>query len=307
MGYKPLALINGPFFHHLDHLAPLAYFFECPLFVDDSASYALGKNHYPQVEIHHVETDWMEIAKHYNLLLLSTRYATSEIRAIYHALGITHMRYCFCPHGHSDKNMEIYEGQDIALIYGNKQLGRLNHPEGVHIIGNYRLVFHERFRKTIDLFPQKQKTILYAPTWTDNETSTTFFLHWKELLEKLPSHYNLILKLHPLLEKHHPSHAWEALSYDQVKPNVRVILALPEIYPLLENVDIYLGDYSAVGYDFLHFNRPMFFLAKETRDLHQCGKVVPTVDAFLSHIEDPQTLLHPIRKAFYEDAFSPFF
>ena len=64
-----------------------------------------------------------------------------------------------------------------------------------------------------------------------------------------------------------------------------VLIEFPYIYPLLEFCDIYLGDCSSVGYDFLHLNRPMYFLNPHNRDsnhnscfLHQYGVVIPKRD-----------------------------
>ena len=51
------------------------------------------------------------------------------------------------------------------------------------------------------------------------------------------------------------------------------------IFPLLEVSSIYLGDMSSIGYDFLAFNRPMYFLNEHMLDpkadprvfLYRCG------------------------------------
>ena len=310
---KPVALISGPFFHHLDHLAPLCHFWKCPLLVDDSTTFALGKKYYPEVDIQLTPIDLWGIAQKFNTIVLSTKYAKEELETAYHAMGIHHMRFCYCPHGQSDKGLSDKtmipeETQDIILFYGKKQKERLNLPG--QIIGNFRLAYYEKFKAFFDNLVQQEvpqgKTILYAPTWNDHETATTFFQSWRELISILPDSYNLVIKLHPLLEKHTPGEAHTALSFDKHSPNIRVLFEFPPIYPLLNRTDIYLGDYSSIGYDFLYFNRPLFFLGKHRVPLHDCGMKISSVQEFFQNLNDPQTHLKEKRSAIYAHTFSPF-
>ncbi len=316
--YSPVALISGPFFHHLDHLAPLCHFLDCPLLTDDSTTFSLGKKFYPEVDIRYVTINLRSLSDNYNLIILSTKHAKEELQRVYDALNIYHMRYCYCPHGQSDKgyydkSMHSEEGQDIVLFYGKRQKNLID-PKGTYfIVGNFRLAYYEKFKKELDqsintfLSPlPSQKTILYAPTWNDFETATTFFDSWRELIETLPDHYNLIIKLHPLLEKHYPADTYTALSYDRCKPNVRVLFEMPLIYPLLDRIDIYLGDYSAIGYDFLYFNRPLFFLGQKKVPLHACGKCIHSIDEFYQDLNNLQLELTEARTKEYHNAFSIF-
>ena len=275
---KPLAIITGPLFHHLDHLAPLCYFFQCPLLTDDVQTYTLGKTYYPNVDIQYNPINLETIYQQYDLIFLSTKWAKSALDSIYQiAPTKKRMRFCFCPHGQSDKGLYNQEmicqsHQDILLLYGQKQKKFLEKHhlltpcQNYFIIGNFRLAYYQIMKKTAQKMmlnllqlPKKTKTILYAPTWNDFETKTTFLDTWSDLLKELPREYTLIIKIHPLLEKYFPAHVYQALSQHQTQPNIHVFLDLPLIYPLLNQIDIYLGDYSAIGYDFLYFNRPLFF------------------------------------------------
>jgi hypothetical protein len=316
--YKPVALISGPFFHHLDHLAPLCHFIDCPLLVDDKSTYLLGKKYYPEVDIRLVSLSLKELSSSYNLIILSTKHAKDELSKIYKSMNINFMRFCFCPHGQSDKglfdsNALSESGQDLVLFYGERQKNIIEAKENYFIVGNFRLAYYEKFKAFYDklmdeiLSPlPKQNTILYSPTWNDQETATTFFQFWKELIFLLPDNYNLIVKLHPLLEKHHPAHTYEALSYNQTKPNILTIFEMPLIYPLLNRTDIYLGDYSAIGYDFLYFNRPLFFLGEKKVPLYDCGIQISSVPEFYEKIETTQTHLSKKRMDEYAYTFSPF-
>ncbi len=316
--YKPIALISGPFFHHLDHLAPLCHFLNCPLLVDDKETYDLGKKYYPDVDIQLSFIELRELSKNFNLILLSTKYASLELANSYKAMNINHMRFCFCPHGqsdkgHYDKSMISEENQDIILFYGERQKNIIQPTADFIVTGNFRLSYYEKFKSHFDSlienelkpFPS-QKTILYAPTWNDPETATTFFNSWRDLIDLLPDSYNLIIKLHPLLEKHHPAHAHSALSYDRSKSNLRVLFEMPLIYPLLNRTDIYLGDYSAIGYDFLYFNRPLFFLGNKTAPLHDCGSRISSVLEFYENLTNSQEQLKEKRSEEYLYTFTPF-
>ena len=308
---KAVALISGPFFHHLDHLAPLCHFMECPLLVDDSSTYALGKRYYPEVDIRFEMVDLLEISRLYNTIIVSTKYAKGELEAAYHAMGVTHMRFCYCPHGQSDKGLSDptmipEQNQDIVLFYGEKQKERLK--LNGHVVGNFRLAYYKKFQSFFDALVDEEiprgPTILYAPTWNDHETATTFFQSWRKLISSLPDSYNLVIKLHPLLEKHHPAEAYAALSFDKTKPNLRVLFEFPPIYPLLNRTDIYLGDYSSIGYDFLYFNRPLFFLAQKPVPLHNCGITVSSISEFFKQLENPQEHLTEKRSEEYAHTFS---
>jgi hypothetical protein len=121
-------------------------------------------------------------------------------------------------------------------------------------------------------------------------------------LQQVPSDYNLIVKPHPQLLQVDPARFWAILGKYEKKPNVLFLLDFPLIYPLLSISDLYLGDLSSIGYDFLafnldpavqddkavqdfagsRFNRPMFFLNHQKRTyppdrgvfLFQCGTVI---------------------------------
>ena len=314
--YNPVAMISGPFFHHLDHLAPLCHFLNCPLITDDKTTFDLGKKYYPEVDIKHVTINLKELSETYNLLILSTKYAREDLDRAYNAMNIHHMRYCYCPHGQSDKGfytkeMIAEENQDIILFYGERQRELINPPKDYFVIGNFRLEYYEKFKQFFDdhmntiLGPlPDQKTILYAPTWNDAETFTSFFTSWKELIKELPNNYNLIIKLHPLLEKHYPADTYTAISFDQSRPNVRVLFEVPLIYPILNRVDLYLGDYSSIGYDFLYFNRPLFFLGEKKVPLQKCGLHVKSIKEFYQNLNNEQREHREKRKQEYHYTFS---
>ncbi|MBS0654086.1 MAG: CDP-glycerol glycerophosphotransferase family protein, partial [Verrucomicrobia bacterium] len=108
-------------------------------------------------------------------------------------------------------------------------------------------------------------------------------------------------------------HKYEDLSH------VLFLTDFPTIYPLLNRIDIYIGDMSSIGYDFLTFDRPLFFLNQNKRDpqsdlglyLFRCGvEVLPEkygqiyqiIQNFLQfELRD----FSKIRKEVYDYAFGP--
>ncbi len=315
--FKKIALISGPFFHHLDHLGPLSHFLNCPLVVDDSKTYQLAKKYYPEIDVIYSHIDLKKISESYEMIILSTKYAKEELELAYRAMNIRTMRYCYCPHGQSDKGyydatMIPETNQDFILLYGERQKKLLKEKSNTLVIGNFRLSYYQKFQEFYDTLITSElslnstkKTILYAPTWNDHETSTSFFKNWKNLIEELPSDFNLIIKIHPLLEKYYPGEVYAALNFDRADERIRVLFEMPLIYPLLNQVDIYLGDYSAIGYDFLYFNRPLYFLGENEVPLHECGTRVTSPKEFFQKLNE-QIDLSKKRQQKYQFSFSPF-
>jgi hypothetical protein len=312
--FKPIALLPSDSLHHLDHLAPLCHFLNCPLLTQSREIYNEGLKHYPEVEFHFNEFDLKKIASEFNLILVSSKFAKITCETFYKASEITHMRFCFCPHGLSDKEDKLsYESgnQDISLFYGQKQIDAYEAKENFFITGNYRKAYFEKFKNyqnekasKILCFEKKQKTIFFAPSWDQQQNKSSFKL-WKDLFFKLPSTYNLIIKFHPLILNSHAATIFEAIAHNDVKKNVRIISDYCPIYPILDKTDIYLGDYSSIGYDFLSYNRPLFFLADTFTDLQRAGTKVQDIDDFFQKIEIKNESLKEIRNSIYQYSFLP--
>jgi len=109
-----------------------------------------------------------------------------------------------------------------------------------------RLLNHERYK---DL----PRFTLYAPTWEDSENNGTFWDAFLPLAKTVP---HLLVKVHPNTEK---KFGPQLERMKGLAPHVHFLEEFPPIYPLLERVDLYIGDMSSIGYDFLTFNRPMIF------------------------------------------------
>lgn len=243
------------------------------------------------------------LANSCELLLVSCKHWARELAVLTYTMFNKKLRVCYCPHGNSDKgslnpSSDLLINQDLSLVYGNhmkdmlSSRGVLQSLQGVITTGNYRHAYylqHQKFYDDLvekDIFskcPEAKKIILYAPTWQDPENSTSFFEACDPIIQQLPDDHFLIVKLHPNLENEDPAKVYRLLGkYEHIK-NVLFLIQYPLVYPILNRVDIYLGDFSSIGYDFLCFNRPMFFFHPTTRKrnadlglfLFQCGVEIP--------------------------------
>jgi teichoic acid glycerol-phosphate primase len=334
------ALIFGPHSHHLDHLGPLSQLLNIPLFFTDEELFNQAKTLYPAIDarLHSPLDVATAILKDHRALFscLSKTLIDELFFFAQHALR-KNMTPIWCPHGNSDKGyksgfMKYLSEERAALIYGPKMLeffktcGALEKLCAYVITGNYRLndyrihqTFYDRLSRdhVHRKLPPSERTLLFAPTWQDSEASSSFNDACEILIKNLPLRTNLIIKLHPntLLQE---ERLVEQLQ-DKYSGHSHVLFLnhYPHIYSLLALCDVYIGDASSMGYDFLSFDRPMVFLNQQQRDrntdpgayLFRCGIVLLPKDYPRTYtlIEEllpfDHPLFSPIRKEVYEYTF----
>jgi hypothetical protein len=340
MSRRCAGLIYGKELHHLDHLAPLCSIMHIPLIVTEEEIAQSTRKCYPDVEVIHSE--YLAIAEFlvssFDVIFYSMpRDLFDEIFFFAQKLLQKKVHTIWCPHGNSDKGhsiffMEALRKEEAAVVYGRQMIEFLQKKAAFDqlkahvIVGNYRYAFYLKNKDFYDdlvareisrrLSPAK-RTILYAPTWQDYERSGSFFDAMPHLAENIPSDTNLLVKLHPNLLQQHDILIEEMIDRYNSHSQLLFITNFSPVYPLLNIADIYLGDMSSIGYDFLAFDRPLFFLNQNNRDeaidlglyLFRCGiqikredysKIYSTIDNFF-HFE-----LRPfsqIRKDVYAYAF----
>src|SRR3990172_573500 len=303
------ALIYGPEEHFIDHLAPLCELMQMPLIVTEEEIALLVDKYYPNVDV--LLCDYLVVAQHlvqkFDLIFYSTpRDLFDEVFFFAQKLLNKKLHTIWCPHGNSDKGhqiifMEALQKEEAALVYGQKMIDFMKKKKVFEqlkayvVIGNYRYTFFKQNKKLYEQITAKavlgklapaEKRILYAPTWQDCEKSSSFFEATPHLIEQLPEKHNLIIKLHPNLQKQDPLKVEALLEKYRDHPSVLFLTNFPLIFPLLEIIDIYIGDMSSIGYDFLTFDRPMFFLNQNRRDpetdpglyLFRCGVAIEPQD-----------------------------
>ena len=315
---KLLALCTSGYSHQLDHLVPLCFYLNTPLILTDPQMYSLSQKYYPFTDVQYLpekECSLEFLAKNADLLVLSSKHWAKELSNYFKHLYQKNMRFCYAPHGNSDKGSlrpseDLLFGQDLSFIYGNhmkemlEKRGVLSSLQGVIVTGNYRYDFYKKHKFFFDalakqevfsLFKNNHPILLYAPTWQDPEKSTSFFQSLSPMLDSLPDHFNLLIKLHPNLQRDDPALVYHLIGKYEEKKNVVFLCDYPLVYPLLSQVRAYVGDFSSVGYDFLCFNKPLFFINHQKRDpkkdaglaLFACGKILdPSHPNFFKTIEN---------------------
>ncbi len=324
---RNVAILTGPD-THLDHLGVLSAVLDIPLIVTDERNLLLSQEFYPDLKAQLMGLDELtmeHLACNYDTLFETGKFFAAQLKPFIQLLFGKTMRFVFCPHGNSDKGHSLgqHVDQDISLVYGD-HLHDLLQKNGAakqirHIVrtGNYRYPYYLKHKPFFDALAQKKvfsrfqvekPTILYAPTWNDRENPTSFFEHTDRIIQELSNSYNLLIKLHPFLIEDHPAHTYHIMARYEDHPGVVFLTDFPPIYPLLARCDLYLGDYSSIGYDFLAFDKPLYFFNHSAvSPLQTCGLTIPSEGAsekFLtSSIKECSTRFSEQRKKVYNHAF----
>ncbi len=326
MLHRVAGLIYGPLEHHLDHLAPFCSLMQIPLVLTDEELVRQARLYYPDLEL--LQWDCLEapfeIVRSFDTIFYSTpRILFDEIFFIAEATLRKKIRTIWLPHGNSDKGhasyfMEGLKDEKTLLVYGQKMIDFLRHkiekPMSCIKMGNFRHEYYLRhqgfYKATMEKLslPYKKKTVLYAPTWQDGENSSSFFDAAPRLIEELPSDVFLLIKPHPNLEK--DIRTEQLKLQNENHPNIRFLSGFTPIYPILEKADLYLGDMSSIGYDFLRFNRPMFFFNPTHREsadpglyLHRCGRTLHPDHRLFEILIHDQSHLTAVRQETYAYTF----
>jgi hypothetical protein len=338
--YRAAGLIYGPDAHHIDHLAVICTIMDIPLIVTEDEVAKLVEKYYPNLQLTFLEP--LEVTRHLlqNFDILYSclpRPLIDEIFFLSQRLLGKKIHTIWCPHGNSDKGastffMEGLREEEAALLYGKKMIDFLIEKQAFAqlkasvMTGNFRYQFYRAHKAFYDQALQKElgqsmkpgaRTILYAPTWQDAEKSSSFFDACPTLIETLPENCNLIVKLHPNLFLQDDLKVQRLMWKYEETARLKFITDFPPIYPLLDFVDIYVGDMSSIGYDFLSFDKPMYFFNQNNRNpatdaglyLHRCGISIPHEDyqkvyQIIEHTLPSDTLqFSKIRKETYAYTF----
>ena len=210
-------------------------------------------------------------------------------------------------HGMSDKPFTYdrdFSDYLMCLCAGRRQRDRLranrqNRDVDCALIGFPKF---DRLPTVPRLFRNNKSTLIYCPTWRkEGISSIERFLESPETLERLARCYNLIIKPHPNLfnpaRKFYDPGIVERLERAAQVPDVRVVRA-GNVMGWLEQADLFIGDISSAGYEWLYFDRPMVFLNPRPGVLHpttdpagltylwQCGPVCDQVEALPDFVRD---------------------
>jgi hypothetical protein len=314
---KAIGILPEQHLSYVDHLVPLCQLMQIPILVTDPWMKQLIELYYPPMEILLAEPHDFNLdpfLQGYEVFFYVDFFRKGNGTFHFRNYFTTHkVRAVMSLHGNPDKYWQIYwieqlSDEDIVLAYGSQLLEFLKH-RGVSkkpiLCGNYRLEFykmHEAFFDKTLPFKKEKKTLLYAPTWSAPSKKielrinySSFFEVYQRVFETLGPLYQLIVKLHPVVFKTMPGEIERVM---QEHPEIYFLQDYPPIYPLLKHTDLYLGDYSSIGYDFLYFDRPLFFLeTTEQTHLQECGQKITKEE--LPHLNEA----HYDRKKMYTHAF----
>jgi CDP-glycerol glycerophosphotransferase (TagB/SpsB family) len=330
---------NTYYVHLTDHLAPLCIILGIPLLLTDKDRARQAEKYYPGLQT--LLVDWQTITpqflfENFDIFYQSEPWPRKQFYRIFEELEKHHhktVRNVHVPHGFSDKLywFEQCAREDILLVYGQnmldmyQDLGLTHHLNTIVRTGNYRYQYYLKNKGFFDAivekeiwsqFEQEQSTILYAPTW-DDPGGNTSFADSDPLLANLPDSYNLLIKTHPILEEIKDPFLYQMMAKYKKKKNIVFVKDIPLVYPILSRSSIYIGDMSSLGYDFLSFNRPMFFFNQTKKEaksdhnayLYRCGyELMPEHYADFYEILDKQLPLDQarygqIRKEVYQYTF----
>lgn len=337
---KCVALNYASRIHYNDHLAPISVVMGIPILVVDQVDNSVCKQYYPETEIIFMEYHDFNpeyLIQNYDAIFDSDLWDRRVFKEKFHPFELKYgkrIRNVHVPHGFSDKNFYLKKSamEDITLIYGQNMLDMLKEEGVLELLnayvrtGNYRYTYymrHQAFftdiieKEVLSHFDKKRKVILYAPTWMDLEESTTFFDSIGFILDDIPEEYNVIVKPHPRLELDDTAGYYQILGKYKDHPRIHFLTEFPLVYPILEITDIYIGDMSSIGYDFLLYNRPMFFLNKRNLNLktqrqsflyrcgvdikkHQFSRLYAIIE---SHLKDDDEKYGKIRADLYDYTF----
>lgn len=290
-----IAVLPGPRVSFLDHLAPLCAHFKVPLHCTDPWVITCAEQFYPNLEI--VTGD---LSSYNNFYTVEPCRIHRDLIKFGDTLIRGKVKTIAGFHGNPDKFrtrfwIERYADEDVVLIYGQhlidylKEKGVWHRLKNTISIGNLRYAYYKEHQTFFDtaikphlLFEKKKPILFWAPTWsfTSSCDDSPFFALYAAIFEALPDAYQMVVKLHPFMFHLHPekiTHIIESYSH------IHFIGEIPLVYPILNQADIYIGDYSSVAYDFLVFDRPLFFLGERTQP-------------WGVKITDPKRLFHEIEK-----------
>lgn len=296
---KIVGIHTGPY-THLDHLGVLCALLSVPLIVVDREHQEMAKKYYPQLQTQLVSLNDLsfEAMASYDVILESGQTWASELKPFFELLFKKQPQFVYCPHGYSDK--EVSFTQEKSSSYA--------------ITGNYRYAFYLRYKSFYDTLAKREifsklnparETLLYAPTWQDKSSSLIEI--FKELVQQLPETFNLVIKLHPFLEEQDPGMMGWLTELVDKRRNILLLDRFPAIFPLLAGCTTYIGDFSSIGYDFLAFDKPLFFSlpTKKKTALHACGMTIEgSIYEFITkHLETNRSQFSEIRKKTFNEVF----
>lgn len=309
MSIQGCGLLETPYNFFIDHLAPLCAFLKMPLISSHPQTKLMYQNYYPNVEFRIKAWDLSYLFQNFSTIFYSfvpdppfqklVKLAKESqpnnplwhksVQFVYHLHGCSdkgfHSNWIEKNHHLKDLDLLIINGQRMLDILEFKGLS--NEPKNILKLGNYRKTYyyeHQSFfdnlvdKEVFSKFKKDLPTLLYAPTWQDAEKSSSLFQWGDRLIQELTPQFNLIIKLHPNMTQkragYDPTPTLKWIQKHSRNPNCLFLPFYPLVYPILNRIESYIGDYSSVGYDALSLQKPLYFLNANNRELKDPGALL---------------------------------
>ena len=321
---KWIAIHTGPP-HYLDHLGVLCIELGLKLLVTEETTYKTALQFYPELDcklIDLLDLSLENLAAHYDVIFESGHRWAIELLPLFEMLYQKKMRIVYCPHGNSDKGYSQDPfPKDISFVYGAHMMDHLKKTKSLEklnctiLTGNYRYQYYLQNKNFYDnllnaelegkLDPSK-KTVFYAPTWPDEENTSSFLTLASRVMEEISSFYNIIVRWHPFLDDLHPVETHQLRGAYEKRYGFVFLTDFPCIYPILNASDSYLGDFSSIGYDFLAFDKPLFFLDSHFGALYTSGQILNLSQNLGKSIQNSKDCYKEQRRKTYQYVFGDF-
>ncbi len=314
--YRACGLLYGSDLHHLDHIAPFCSILGIPLVFTDIDIQSLANQIYPKLETKRISLNDLPETLIPDVEVIFSCLPTQLLEPIFSIVEHQTKKkllFSWLPHGNSDKdNLAVLIAEKHLLIYGKQMKdtlqknGVLDKVRYTTTLGNFRKLYYVSNKRALDkvaapftTFKRSAKmTLLYAPSWGDPYLPDNTYT----LINLLPDDYNLMVKFHPNTLYTGFAVALKEAFHD--KENVKFVDDFPSIYPILNHAEIYIGDHSSIAYDFLSYNLPLYFFAKNKTPIHHTGLAIDPQDLF-EHIENTVDLFSEARQSLNDYAFEP--
>lgn len=316
-------IIIGNFPQFIDHIVPYCVLSAFPIVVSDNEIYQSIKEFYPNANVFLVSLKEFPfyIVEKYDEMV--SCHWSADLEAFFflpQELLKKQLKKIWIPHGNSDKGLNSYLPKQLEYeshigYYGLRMKNFLSkNPKTIfEYLGNFRLKYYQSLTKNFEKKPSRViPNALIAPTWIATKNKRTFFNYLHHLLLNIKKSFNCFVKLHPRTLKE------DALVIQDLKnsfPETTFIENCPNIYPLLFQTDILISDLSSIAYDFLVFDRPIFFLnyqdyssfTKDELYLHNAGTLIRDMhsisDEMISQLNN-QDEKSDLRKKLYKEVFT---
>ena len=297
---------------HLDHLIPFCSITRVPLYITSKKLFDTAALQYKDIEIIYKTKEEISnaIITQYDAIISTLpRQLLEPIFSWEQAILQKKITSFWLPHGTSDKqNMDILTKDDYLLAYGKKMIDMLPEEmnEKILKVGNFRMQYYKRhlkfYRNLIkEIFPEidKKNNLLYAPSWESKKIS-----NWIEsLVNNKPNNINLFIKLHP-----NTYIQGTGIAIEEAYKNDQSVIFIKNFYPIyaiLSNMSYLITDISSIGYDFLCFDKPLFFTSNNNEPLQKCGHQINCKNPYQyinidNHEKQRGAML---KKAFFDPTF----